>query len=87
MAEIHRQLLLFGSEELRRAAASIQDPNARRFRHLEYMEAIQGNFRVMDMTAFSLCMENHLPIVVFDVGVVGNIRRVIYGEEIGTLIN
>jgi len=64
-----------------------QDPNARRFRHLEYMEAIQGGYRVMDMTAFSLCMENHMPIVVFDVGVVGNIRRVIYGEEIGTLIN
>ena len=64
-----------------------QDPNARRFRHLEYMEAIQGGYRVMDMTAFSLCMENHMPIVVFDVGVVGNIRRVIYGEEIGTLID
>jgi uridylate kinase len=64
-----------------------QDPNARRFRHLGYMEAIQGGYRVMDMTAFSLCMENKMPIVVFDIGVRGNIRRVIYGEEIGTLIS
>ena len=53
-----------------------QDPNARRFRHLGYMEAIQGGYRVMDMTAFSLCMENKMPIVVFDIGVRGNIRRV-----------
>ncbi len=62
------------------------DPDARRFQTLEYMEAIKGGYRVMDMTAFSLCMENKMPIVVFDVGVPGNIRRVIYGEEIGTII-
>ncbi|MBI3947859.1 MAG: UMP kinase [Armatimonadetes bacterium] len=62
------------------------DPSARRFKRLDYMEAIQGGYRVMDMTAFSLCMENRMPIVVFDIGVPGNIRRVIYGEEIGTLI-
>ena len=62
-------------------------PPRARFRHLGYMEAIQGGYRVMDMTAFSLCMENKMPIVVFDIGVRGNIRRVIYGEEIGTLIS
>lgn len=63
-----------------------RDPNAKRFRRLDYMEAIRGRYRVMDMTAVTLCMENRIPIVVFDIGVPENIRRVIYGEEIGTLI-
>jgi len=63
-----------------------QDPDAKLFRTLDFMDALQGGYRVMDMTAFSLCMENRMPIVVFDIGVYGNIRRVIYGEEIGTLI-
>ncbi|NLC57418.1 MAG: UMP kinase [Armatimonadetes bacterium] len=64
-----------------------RDPTAKRFRHLSFMEALQGNYRVMDMTAFSLCMENRMPIIVFDIGVPGNIRRAVCGEEIGTLID
>ncbi|MDH7571215.1 MAG: UMP kinase [Armatimonadota bacterium] len=61
-------------------------PNAQRFTRLTYDECIERRYEVMDMTAFALCRENQMPIVVFDIGVRGNIRRVIHGEDIGTVI-
>ena len=62
------------------------NPKARRLRELTAMEAIKKRLRVMDMTAFSLCMENQLPVVVFNLYTHGNIRRVVQGEAVGTLI-
>lgn len=61
-------------------------PDARRFGMLDYSYCIENKLGVMDMTAFTLCEENNLPIVVFSLGSNGNIRRVIAGEEIGTLV-
>ena len=62
------------------------DPTAERFESLTYRECIERNLRVMDQTAITLCMENHLPVVVFDMFEDGNIERVVKGEALGTTI-
>jgi uridylate kinase len=67
-----------------------QDPrkhaNARMFQHLSYIEALNMGLKVMDSTALSLCMDNRLPIVVFNVSGEANIVRAATGDEIGTII-
>ncbi|MET0903731.1 MAG: UMP kinase [Acidimicrobiales bacterium] len=63
------------------------DASATRFDTLEYGDFLRENYRVMDATAVSLCMENKLPIIVFDLREEGNIRRVVNGEPIGTLVH
>jgi len=63
-----------------------KDAKATRFERLSYSEVLQKQLRVMDMTAISLCMENKIPIVVFNLKKPGNIARVIAGETIGTTI-
>jgi uridylate kinase len=60
--------------------------DAVRFPTLEYMEVLNRGLKVMDATATSLCMDNDLPIVVFDITRVGNFRRAVRGDEIGTLV-
>lgn len=62
------------------------NPNAKKFDKLEYIEVIQKNLKVMDSTAISLCMDNKIPIVVFNIDQKGNILRAAEGEEIGTLV-
>jgi uridylate kinase len=63
-----------------------KDPTATKFQTITFQECLTNNLRVMDMTAFTLCMENHLPIVVFDMNRPGNLRRVVTGEKVGTLV-
>ncbi len=65
----------------------VKDKKAKKYEHLPFMEALRKRLRVMDATAISLCMENDLPIIVFDMNQAGNIRRVIQGEKIGTLVH
>lgn len=60
--------------------------SARKFESITFQECISKNLRVMDMTAFTLCMENHLPIIVFDMNKPGNLLRVVRGEKVGTLV-
>ena len=62
------------------------NPKAKRLAELTAMDAIRRRLRVMDTTAFSLCMENRLPVIVFNLHHSGNIRRVVAGESVGTLI-
>ena len=62
-------------------------PEARRFDHLEYLDALNRRLGVMDSTALSLCMDNNLPIIVFDLFKPGNVKRLICGEHLGTLIS
>jgi uridylate kinase len=64
-----------------------KNPAARRFDHITYVEALQRRLKVMDATAFSLCMDNKMPIVVFDFSQPHSIRRVVQGEPIGTVVN
>ena len=60
---------------------------ARRFTELTYIDVLQKNLKVMDATAISLCMDNGLPIVVFDLTRRGNIVRAVLGEKIGTVVH
>lgn len=64
-----------------------KDPSARKYTSITYQECISGNLKVMDMTAFTLCMENNLPIIVFDMNKAGNLKRVVTGDEVGTLVS
>lgn len=63
------------------------DPKAKKFSHLRYLDVLKKRLQVMDATAISLCMDNHLPIIVFDLMRPGNIRRVVLGEKIGTKVS
>ena len=63
-----------------------KNPAAKALPELTFMDVLQKELKVMDAAAISLCMDNALPIVVFDVGVAGNLRRVVTGEKIGTVI-
>ena len=64
-----------------------KDPTATKYEHVSFKEGIDKNLRVMDMTAFTLCMENKLPIIVFDMNEPGNLKRVVMGEKVGTLVS
>jgi len=64
-----------------------KDPNAVMFEDITFDEVYEKNLNVMDMTAFTLCKENKLPIIVFDMNKEGNLKKIISGEKIGTLIN
>jgi len=86
--EIHADAILKGT---RVDGIYNKDPekhtDAVRYDRLQYSEALIGNLQVMDMTAFALCQENRLPIVVFDINRPGNLMKVIEGEEVGTLVS
>ena len=66
------------------------DPNlnneAKRFDTLDYLEVLKRNLAVMDSTATSLCMDNKIPIIVFDFNAPENIVKAVYGEKIGTIV-
>jgi uridylate kinase len=62
-------------------------PTATKYDTIGYKDCIDKNLRIMDMTAFTLCMENNLPIIVFDINQKGNLKRVIMGEKVGTLVH
>ncbi|MFI5006170.1 MAG: UMP kinase [Solirubrobacterales bacterium] len=67
-------------------ADPVKHPKAKRFDRLTYLEVLQKGLKVMDTTAISLCMDNHLPIIVYDLKRKGNLRRLVLGERIGTLV-
>lgn len=63
-----------------------KDPTATKYKTLTFAEALGKKLKIMDLTAFALCEENHLPIYVFDMNRPGNLLKVVSGEEIGTLV-
>ena len=63
-----------------------KNPGAKRFTQITYLDALQKRLKVMDSTAFSLCMDNKMPIIVFDLFRPHNLRRVVMGEKVGTLV-
>jgi uridylate kinase len=67
-------------------ADPMQEPNARRFERLTYFEVLQKGLKVMDTTAISLCMDNRVPIIVYDLKKRGNLRRIVLGERVGTIV-
>jgi uridylate kinase len=62
------------------------NPKALRYETVTYTEALAKRLKIMDSTAFSLCMDNRVPIVVFDMAMPHNIKRVVCGEKVGTLV-
>jgi uridylate kinase len=64
-----------------------KDPTATKFKSITFDEVYRKGLRVMDLTATAMCKENNLPVIVFDMDRVGNLKRVILGEEIGTLVH
>jgi uridylate kinase len=64
----------------------MKNPKANRYRHIRYLEALQRQLKIMDSTAFSLCMDNQMPIIVFDAFRPHNLTRVVCGEKVGTLV-
>lgn len=69
------------------SADPVSHPDATKFARITYREVLERNLKVMDATAISLCMDNKLPIVVFNIRQDGNIRRVIHGEPIGSVVS
>ncbi len=63
-----------------------KDPTATKFTEITYDEVLQRNLKVMDLTAITMCRENRMPIYVFDMDTVGNLEKVMNGEQIGTLV-
>ena len=63
-----------------------KNPNAVKYERLNFSDAIQKNLKVMDMTAFTLCQENKMPIVVFNMNEPGNLLKIVQGEPIGTIV-
>src|SRR2546430_5532177 len=85
--EIHAEVILKATKvDGIYSADPVKDPTATRFKALSYIEVLRKNLKVMDSTAISLCMDNELPIIVFDLGQPGNILKVVQGEDVGTLV-
>jgi uridylate kinase len=64
-----------------------KDPSATRFTNISFQEVFENGYKVMDMTAFALCQENNLPIIIFDMNKPGNLLKIIEGEKVGTLVH
>jgi len=68
------------------SADPVKDPKARKFASIKYIDVLKKGLTVMDSTAISLCMDNELPIVVFNLGGKGNIKKIALGQKVGTII-
>jgi uridylate kinase len=86
-AEVHADLIMKATRvDGVYSADPEKDASASRYEQLSFEEAIQRNLQFMDQTAIQLCRENRVPIVVFDMTVPGNIRKVVCGERVGTRV-
>ncbi len=86
-SEINADLLLKGTRVDGVYSADPEtEPDAKKFERITYNEAYNNNLKIMDLTAFTLCRENEMKIVVFNMNVPGNLCRIISGEKVGTLI-
>lgn len=68
------------------SADPVKDKSAKKFTELKFIDVLKKNLKVMDATAISMCMENSLPIIVFNLLQKGNIKKAVYGEKIGTIV-
>jgi uridylate kinase len=85
--EIHAEVILKATKvDGIYSADPVKDPTATRYKTLSYLDVLKKDLKVMDSTAISLCKDNDLPIIVFDLGQHGNIIKVVSGEDVGTLV-
>jgi uridylate kinase len=87
-AEVHAEVVLMAKNGVDGvySADPKRDPTATRFDRITYMEALSRGLAVMDSTALTFCMDNHIPIIVFNPMEPGNIERIVMGERVGTLV-
>ncbi|OXM84700.1 UMP kinase [Paenibacillus rigui] len=87
-AEIEAEVILMAKNKVDGvySADPFKDASAEKFETLTYMEVLNKNLGVMDSTASSLCMDNNIPLIVFSITESGNIKRVVLGEKIGTIV-
>jgi len=86
--EIHAEVILKATKvEGVYSADPVTNKKARFYPRLRYLDVLKKNLKVMDSTSISLCMDNHLPIVVFNLFRKGNLMKVARGERIGTIVN
>jgi uridylate kinase len=86
--EIEAEILLKGTRvDGIYTADPEKDPSATKFNKISFDEAYAKKLKVMDLTAFTMCKENKLPIMVFDMNTAGNLKKLVLGEEIGTLVH
>jgi uridylate kinase len=87
-AEVHAEVILMAKNGVDGvySADPKHDPSATRFDRITYMDALSRGLTVMDSTALTFCMDNHIPIIVFNSMEPGNIERIIMGEHVGTLV-
>ncbi|MCS7461863.1 UMP kinase [Paenibacillus doosanensis] len=87
-AEIEAEVILMAKNKVDGvySADPFKDSTAQKFETLTYMEVLSNNLGVMDSTASSLCMDNNIPLIVFSITESGNIKRVVLGEKIGTIV-
>jgi uridylate kinase len=88
-AEIHAEVILMAKNGVDGvySADPRTDPSATRFSHITYMDALSRGLTVMDSTALTFCMDNQIPIIVFNPMEAGNIERIVLGEHVGTLVS
>ncbi len=85
--EIEAQVILKGTKvDGIYSSDPVKNSDAVKYDTINYREVLQKDLKVMDMTAFTLCNENNLPIIVFDMNTPGNLKKVVMGETIGTLV-
>ncbi|WP_320054731.1 UMP kinase [uncultured Acetobacteroides sp.] len=85
--EIEAEILLKGTRvDGVYTADPEKDPSAIKYDELSFDEAYNKNLKVMDLTSFAMCKENNLPIIVFDMNTVGNLKKLLLGEKIGTIV-
>lgn len=87
-AEIEAEVILMAKNKVDGvySADPFLDPTAEKYEVLTYLEVLNKNLGVMDSTASSLCMDNNIPLIVFNITEQGNIKRVVLGEKIGTIV-
>ena len=86
-AEIKAEIILKGTRvDGIYTADPEKDPTATKYESITYDEAYQKNLKVMDLTAFTMCKENNIPMLVFDMNTKGNLTKVLNGEKIGTIV-
>jgi uridylate kinase len=85
--EIHADIIAKGTKvDGVYSADPVKDSKARKYKSISYINVLKKGLSVMDSTAISLCMDNELPIVVFNLGGKGNIKKIAFGKQVGTLI-
>jgi uridylate kinase len=85
--EIGAEILLKGTKvDAVYDSDPMKNPSAKAYKDISFMDVLQRGIKVMDSAAISLCMDNDLPIVVFNIGIADNLRRVVVGERVGTLV-